>query len=113
MHEVDFIPYLQLLFLCTTMHEVGKLSVPHLLFMQIFFFFFCVLIVIVLPGPDRPWRCHLFNRPRHVLSHVRLFLQNQVTSALKLFATISRKAVKFDAFFVYGPKLCFAIIFVK
>lgn len=49
---------------------------------------FCVIIVIVLPGPDWPWRCYLFNRPRHILSHVRLFLQNQVTSAVKLFATI-------------------------
>ena len=93
MHEVDFLPFPQLLFVCIS--------------------FSCVLIVIALAGPDWPWRCYLFNRPRHILSHIRLFFQNQVTSALKLFATISRKAVKFDPFFVFGPKLCFAIIFVK
>lgn len=67
-----------------------------------FLLLFCILTVNVLPGPDWPWRCYLFNRPRHFLSHVRLFLQVQVIS--RVLCTKLGK-VKSDPVLIFAQKL--------
>ena len=82
------------------MHEVDILR--QLLFKQLFSSSFCIPTVNVLPGPDWPWRCYLFNRPRHFLSHVRLFLQVQVIS--RVLCTKLGK-VKSDPVLIFAQKL--------
>ena len=94
MHEVDFLPFPQLLFVCIS--------------------FSCVLIVIALAGPDWPWRCYLFKCSPHILSHVRLFLQIQVTRGAFLHALARKQSNSTHLLFLAQNFLqVFATNFVK